>query len=88
MHVRKMFNNGRSWVKQFDCECSFDVTMGASDSTDNYNFIGLYILTNLGKKFHSALFDIHRDDNVVVCRGANDKPRTNVTSALGCMDSK
>lgn len=71
MHARKtvLSIKGLEWVKQFNSTGSFDVAMGAYDSTNVYNFIVLYILDTLMEKFLSIPFCLYRDDTQAISRG-------------------
>ena len=52
-HARKsvLYNDGEPWVKKEGG--SFDVTMGAHDGVDVREFIGIYVLYLIGKKYDS-----------------------------------
>ena len=59
-HARKtlLFANDSIWVKRSDPDGAFDVAMGAYDSADICDLVGLYILDTISKKFPSFKYII------------------------------
>ena len=67
-HCRKtlLFNNCNPWVKKSENESLFDVAMGANDSAEICELVGLYILNLVKDKFqnYNLDFGLYRDDGL------------------------
>ena len=46
----------------------FDVSMGSMDGAEIAELIGIYMISKLMMKFKKALFDIYRDDGLMVVK--------------------
>ena len=67
LHARKtlLFDQKDTWVKKKSYDL-FDVTMGANDSSEFSDFVGLYLLSQLVEKFGSKNIGLYRDDGLAV----------------------
>ena len=68
MYCRKtlLFNNSNPWVKKSEHNSLFDVAMGANDSAEICELVGLYILNLVKDKFqnYNLDFGLYRDDGL------------------------
>ena len=66
LHARKclLFNQEETWVKQD--ENLFDVTMGSYDSSEIADLVGLFLLSELEKRFGKGNIGIYRDDGLCI----------------------
>ena len=64
MHARKslLFNNNRTWTKRNSTNL-FDVTMGSYDGAEICELVGLFILSELEKRFGTNI-GLYRDDGL------------------------
>ena len=74
MEARKtiLFYNNSSWIKKDSAE-PFDVSMGAKDSAEISDIVGLFILNEINKKFPGVQGGLYRDDGLLILR--NLSPR-------------
>ena len=70
-HARKsvLYNNGEPWVKKEGV--SFDVTMGGYDGAEVCDFIGMYMLYLIGKKYNSKNIGLYGDDGLAVLKNVS-----------------
>lgn len=61
------FNVEKTWTKN-NSNTLFDVTMGSYDGAEVCELVGLFILTNLGKKFGKDNSGLYRDDGLATVK--------------------
>ena len=66
-------DNRRSWVKSY--VDNFDVSMGAYDSAQVADLVGIYILDTLGRIVNSQQVGLYRVDGIIYIPDSND-PKT------------
>ena len=66
LHARKclLFNQEEEWIKK-DVSL-FDVTMGSYDSSEIAELVGLFLLSELEKRFGKGNIGLYRDDGLCV----------------------
>ena len=69
MHARKflLFSNERPWVKK-DSSPTFDVSMGSFNGAKICKLVGLFILSNLEKRFRRHKIVLYRDDGLAILK--------------------
>ena len=70
-HARKpvLYNDGEAWVKKEGG--SFDVTMGAYNEAEVCDFIGIYMLYLIEKKYDLKNIGPYRDDGLAVFKNVS-----------------
>ncbi len=68
LHARRtlLFTEGSIWVKCSDPSGAFDVSMGAFDSAEICDLVGLYLLDRLGRRFPKVDFGLYKDDGLAL----------------------
>ena len=83
-HARKtlLFARNSTWVKKSYPDGEFDVAMGAFDSAEVSDLVGLHILDILNRRFPSFRFGLYRDDGLAISKDTDghtlDKARKDI----------
>ena len=75
-----LYNDGELWVRKEDG--SFDVTTRAKDGAEVCEFVGIYMLYLIGKKYDSKNIGLYRDDRLAAFKNVSEPASEKIKKQL------